>query len=296
VPTTQSTRPATNPLPISEAFRVTRNYVAAVAAGDVDAARELRCSAASDAIAQAPTLFTDQAKRLVEANGVPTVTGLRIVTSSGLQPMEPIPDNHELVITLRYGGGATGQIRLIIGRQNGRWRLCGEGTPQAPALAQARVEVPIGPRTATTPHDLMPAVPPAATVHSNRAQTFKHPPSLAAWTRAWRFGSYGGSRVTAARMRCVCDATSLVDRWLTPEYSDGVEQFTVPGVTGAVGLRYLGSAWLWIQTSTIGPYIDDVLIQRGSTVLDAAVADLPRGSNHDAVDLLAREVNRQADR
>lgn len=73
--------------------------------------------------------------------------------------------------------------------------------------------------------------------------------------------------------------------------SDAIEQFDVPGLDQAVGIRYLGFAWLWIQPPTSGPFIDQVVLRCGDTLITASVSNLATGSGHDVVVKLASDVS-----
>lgn len=121
-------------------------------------------------------------------------------------------------------------------------------------------------------------------------------PPLESWTVAWIRDSYGGARESIARMRSIDDASTLVDDWLRDEYPESSETFMVPGLPGAVGLRRVGFAWLWAQSDAVGPFIDEVEMQFGSTVIEVGLSNVSAGSDHHQVEALARQVAARANR
>ena len=120
------------------------------------------------------------------------------------------------------------------------------------------------------------------------------PEATDSWQRAWKTGSYGGVDVAVERLGSVADARRVAADWLDPEISDAVGTFRVPGADGAVGLRFLGLSWLWVQAPTVGPFIDDVQQQYGTLIVDIRASGLSTSADHSEALEAARQVRQLA--
>ncbi len=98
--------------------------------------------------------------------------------------------------------------------------------------------------------------------------------------------------VTAAKYTVTPSASTDAAMLAKAVASDGVEQFRVPGVPKAVGVRYLGYAWLWVQSPALAPYVDQVVIRFGDKVVITTVANPPGGSRETINRIVADIVKR----
>jgi hypothetical protein len=112
------------------------------------------------------------------------------------------------------------------------------------------------------------------------------------WARIWQRGSYGGVTVSAMRFRSAHDAMSAARQWTARVDDVAVETFDVPGLPGAQGVRFLAYEWLWLQPPTIGPYVDEVSLVFGHTLVTVAIGGVPTGSAFETAIAQAQEVAR----
>jgi hypothetical protein len=214
--------------------------------------------------------------------------------------MQPLKNPTVLLVSLRYAHGPTGDLYFVMGNSQGRWVLCGTATTAAARIHQADPHPTSAPSTAVTAKALAPAAPRGAPIVDNgpiqRRPGSALPRPVDTWARAWRTPVYGGVRVSVERLKTSTAAQAVGAAWLSPEFSDGTEIFSVPGNPRAVGLRYLGLARLWAQTESVGPYIDDVQLLHGPVLIDVEVGGLATTSDHSKVLALAHAVEQNARR
>lgn len=271
-------------------------YATAVAAGDFEEAMAERCTAARVPDSE-KSLFMSQAKRMSEALGPLSVASVRKVDPpSGLRPVANLPGLVEVSFRLSVHGTPVGtDLVTVLVEEHGKPKLCGFAT-EAAAQLHASLSAwngDMGP-TAREPRGLMPPSPVGYREVEDGVSTTRKPGVMSDWSRAWQVGDYGGARVTAWKYESAAQASGGAATLLDGVASDGVEKFDVPGLPGAVGIRYLGYAWLWVQPSTEGPYIDEVVMKFGDSVTIVTVSNLPTGSGHDVVASLAADVARLA--
>jgi hypothetical protein len=282
------------------AVDLVRRYEMAVASGRFDDAMALRCPVARlHDIDRA--LWVTQARQLVAFHGVPTVTRVRIAPSVRIRPMQPLKNLTELVASIRYARGATGDIELVMGRAEGRWGLCGTATSASSIIHTIDPSPGSEPSTAATAKALVPAAPKGALVDDDRRISRRPsstlPRAVDSWERGWRTPPYGGVRVSVERLISNAAAQQLSASWLgSAKLSDSKQIFRVPGDSRALGLRYLGLAWLWAETESVGPYIDEVQLVYGPVLVDIEVGGLATTSDHSQALALAQAVEHNARR
>jgi hypothetical protein len=113
------------------------------------------------------------------------------------------------------------------------------------------------------------------------------------WIRMWQLGE-GGATVAAYRYASPADALRAADEWLAGRDVGAIDVFDIPDVPGARGVRLLAKAWLWVQPPTVGPYIDEITMLFGDTVVIAGVNSTSHGGHHEAAIAQARDVVRLA--
>ena len=112
----------------SDALRLVTRYEAFVAKGDFSSAMALRCKRLRISGDDQVALWRSQSKLLLSASGAPMVKAVRLVPSSGLRPTGRVTDPNELLVTMGYPRGQSGTLRLLMIRESGSWRLCGEAS------------------------------------------------------------------------------------------------------------------------------------------------------------------------
>jgi hypothetical protein len=269
-------------------------YFDAMIAGDFDRAMDQRCETARVKEAERAA-FLDQSARLKEAVGPLTITSVGPANPSS--DLRSLSGADAMVIEYRIAvrGVASEELLGAVVTEDGTPRFCGFTTRQAEALHSLRDQVgDLGPMN-HAPQELIPLTPgPDYRVVDDSDGTAPRPGVQSSWTRAWQFREYGGARVTAWRYDTVEQAAGRAAELVEQAASDGVEHFEVAGLAAAVGVRHLGYAWLWVQPPSEGPFIDQVVIRFGETVVSVSVANLPTGSTHDTALALVADVSRRA--
>lgn len=271
-------------------------YVNAITAGNFEEAMNERCTAAR-VKDEDKTLFLHQAARMAEALGPLRIASVRKVdVPSGLRPVADLPSSVEVSYRMSVKGSPTGaDLVTVIVKEDGEQRLCGFATEEARRL-HASLSSPAGDLGSTTrdPRGLMPPPPAGYQQVDDAAGTPTKPGLKSTWSRAWQFGDYRGARVTSAKYETTAHAGTGATELLDRVASDGVGEFDVQGLPEARGVRYLGYAWLWVQPSTEGPFIDQVVMKFGDNVVSVTVSNLQSGSGHEVAAELAADVARLA--
>lgn len=189
-------------------------------------------------------------------------------------------------------------LLTVLVTEGERSRLCAFATARAKEF-HASLPKTVGDEgpTARSLPDIIPAaVAPGYRQVEEGPGTPREAEAVASWHRSWQEGEYGGATVSAIRYSSVSAAEAAARRLLEGLASDAVEQFDVGGIAGAVGVRYLGYAWLWIQPPTEGRVIDTVVIPFSDVVVLASVSNLAATDGHEVVNDLAGEIQRLAAR
>ncbi len=277
--------------------QVLTRYVAAVAAGNFEPAMSQRCTAARlNEGEKAP--FLSQAARLADAVGPISVASVRKADPpTGLRPVDSLPNPLEISYQLSARGSPiAGELHTVVVQEDGSPRLCGVSTEtmREEHAPFSRTGGDLG-FTTRGLQEMIPPTPGAGYRQvEDGAGTLTKPGLQASWSRAWQFENYGGARVTVEKYETTEQAANSASELLYKDAGDGIEAFEVPGLAEAVGVRYLGFAWLWVQPPTKGPFLDRVVMRLGDRVVSASVANLPTGSSHEVAARLATDIVRAA--
>jgi hypothetical protein len=277
---------------------VLEGYVSAMAAGDVDAAMELRCAESRISPSEREA-FEQQLQRLIEDEGELGLARVKIEDTR--PPVVPsLRDRH--AVLLRYWltfdeAEVSEPLHAIVADEDGQRRLC-SNTP-AVYLEMSRElrngVTDLGAPTAETLVALMPTEegPDVRLVRDEAIAASTQSGPLAgaseSWIRMWQHDD-GGATVAAYRYASPADALRSADEWLAGRDVGAIDVFDIPDVPGARGVRLLAKAWLWVQPPTVGPYIDEVTMLFGDTVVIAGVNSTSGGGHHEASIALARDV------
>jgi hypothetical protein len=188
-------------------------------------------------------------------------------------------------------------LRLVTVGRDGDRLLCAVATPQAEDLHSTASPVADLGKPDAEVQDLMPSIERAdlEQISDESLEPDDEIGAVEGWARSWQEQPYGGISTVAIRFESASAATSYIEDRAHKARSDSITAFEVPGVDGALGLRQLGYAWLWIQPPDSGPYVDSVLMRMGDVVAVVEVANLsPQDGHTDAVDLAEQMVEASA--
>lgn len=273
--------------------QLVRAYVAAVDDGDVRGAMALRCTAARIAPGDELEFATD-ARQLHHDLGAIGVSSVTAADPVGLTPIQAGAHPKELLVRLSYGGQtASGSLRFVAVDEGHERRLCGVQTDPPVAPRDLPVPADLG-STRASPHQMLPTSGPAGW---SQLRDAKHDPEqgeMAAASRVWRPTSFGGARVTAIQFTTSDKAAEATSDWVSHLAGDAVETFAVPDVPGAIGIRFLGRAWTWVQAPSVAPLQDRVVLRGGDRVALADVTITVAHDDHHLVLALAEQVATRA--
>ena len=280
----------------STAEGLLRTYIAAVNSGDVAGAMSQRCRPAQIPEADG-ALWSDQAKRLITANGPLGLGPVRVLPAGqGPIPRGGLRATAHFGFRLLVGGVLSPEALGALVDEDGRPRLCGYSTGVA-GVVHDELAGQLADRggTSTSVADLLPDSPGAGYRRLPELEPrTRAPVPVAQASRGWQRGDHGGSRLDAYRFSSRTEAAAEALRFAEDPASDGVERIEVPEAGGAVGIRFLAFAWIWVQPPARGPFIDQVVILMGDATVVIAVSDLPTVSDHHEVLALAADVVRRA--
>jgi hypothetical protein len=108
-----------------------------------------------------------------------------------------------------------------------------------------------------------------------------------AYSRAWQeTGEHAGARVSAVRFRSPDIALAWAKHRARALAGDAVQQFDVPGLRGAVGVRVSAASWLLIQPTGEPPFLDEVILVAGNVGVEIGVTQSRTDANRGvAVDI-----------
>jgi hypothetical protein len=286
---------------------VLRSYVEALADGNIDLAMELRCRNARQE-GESRDEFGAELERLTDALGAPELvrvaendppTGVAAWVDGAAEDPEQRCreelDAVELSYWLSFDGVEFDDPQLVvILDEDGERRICGHATHASEHLFEviddgiSDTELP--PVRALS--DLMPA-----SVGDNYEQVEDRvslheglPGAVEAYTRAWQHvGEHEGVRVSAFRFSSPAVALAWAGHRARGFAGDAVQQFEVPGLRGAVGVRVSASAWLLRQPTGEPPFLDGVIFVVGNVGAEIAVTQ----SSADADTSLAVAISHQ---
>lgn len=280
---------------VAEGRAVLTRYVEALNSGNVGEAMAVRCEAARIK-AESMTIFAEQAKSLLAALGPITLDSVRKADPpSGLRPVAFVAERTELSYRVVVKGAPSRRdLRTVVIREKGEPRLCGFATG---AAKQLHDELPDQLEdTGATAKDLVELMPEnlgaAYRQTVDAAGTPTRPDMTRSWTRGWEAGDVVVS-VTAAKYTVTPSASRDAAALAKAVASDGVEQFRVSGAPKALGVRYLGYAWLWLQPPAQAPFIDQIVIRFGDKVVITTVANAP-GGTHAEINRVVGDIVKRA--
>lgn len=104
------------------------------------------------------------------------------------------------------------------------------------------------------------------------------------WTVAWQRNEaqFGGARLSVERFGKISDASFAADELASRDVDQSTSRIDV-GAPGAFGYRMLGYGYLGVQPPDVGPWIDQVVVQRGEIVAVAAVTGADPSAGHSEV-------------
>jgi hypothetical protein len=282
-------------------------YVTALAAGDIDAAIALRCERARPEGANRQA-FRSKLERLTGSLGPPRVeevvenhppTGLVPLGQAANDPQrtgwrEDL-DAVELSYWLSFGGvDIEDPLITVVIEEDGERRLCGNATHVAKGMYD-RLGDDIADLGPGAPDELPALMPSGLGEGYEQIQDEAHVPehlphAEAAWMRAWQAPGYGGGRVSAIRFDSADGALRGASQLARDLAIGAVGGFEVPGLSGAVGVRVSGLAWLWVHPTGEAPYEDHAVLVFGDVVVDVGITVVKTGRDHRQVIKVANEV------
>ncbi len=192
--------------------------------------------------------------------------------------------------TLTTTRGTYSGYRVAMVYNDGRWRLCGWVTSRsARSCSRTRLAIQIDTPTSLAPRELLRVeAPPGMTSGEDRSAPMSKRLDAnlgyqKGWTRTWNEPGFGGVRVSAFQYRSPRQAVAFTNSTLADRCWDTVGVFTDPAAPTAIGTRQRGYGWTGIQPPGLGPYIDNLWLVRGRTVLFVGASPLAEGSDHQQV-------------
>lgn len=276
-------------------------YVEALASEDFDAAMAERC---------APGRI-DESKRdqfMAEVRRLHDAFGGSIEVAEAV-PVEPVEvgsllgsaSHRQFEVTFQQlsSDSISTPIAVVTVLEDGQERLCGFRTAES-LRSPLSAPPPITPMPDGQLDDvrrLSRVAGPAggAVASEGPVDLSSWPEAIDGWSVAWQFPEFGGARVTAVRL---VDSGAAIDAALERarlRAIDGVELFDVPALSGAAGVRYVASAWTWLQPSSVGPLSDAVIGVVDDTVLVVEVSALDPDDDHSTALNLVDQLRNQVD-
>jgi hypothetical protein len=282
------------------ATELARHYIDSVSSGDIDTAMSLRCESARIEASERAQFIDEVARLKADAGGQLAIASIDAVATPRLRTVGGQLGEDQIRFRLRLDGSESSGIRLTTVSENGVAKLCGMAVEESFVVRDqlATTSMVVTPRHV---NDLRKAAQ-AATADLGVATTDDAPaagasdsPAVERWTTAWHTGEFGGGRISMYRSADRDVALAAAQRSVDTLAADAISTFAVPSMTGAIGLRYLGSAWTWTQTADIGPQIDTVIAVHDDVVVTIAVSGLAPDDDHATVlrvvDALAEHVD-----
>jgi hypothetical protein len=178
----------------------------------------------------------------------------------------------------------------VTGIEDGERVLCGWGTTEASGLFPATTAIITAARpTRRSAKDLVAVPAPAGGKPFQDAAVPQDPTDagqVGGWTRAWRLGEFGGVRVTAVSYAGSDSALQSAEVQLRRLQGIGVDPFKIPGAKAAIGIRVVTYSDLWLQDGHTPPYIDEVYVIFGSTLVNIGVSNITTSSHAIAIALM----------
>ena len=256
----------------------------------------LRCAAA-----RVPNIrnefLADAARVKQNAGGYLTVAEVEEVKEHTVNIAPGGPSEHELRLRLALPNGPSSVIRFATITEGGEPKLCGATIEESFPLRQrlAGTQVPGRSGRISDLKALSESVGPTLNVKfkEDQATTGQGGTGLEGWTTAWQVGSYGGGRVVAVRYGSTFDARAAAVRLLTYYSADGVATFASAVLPDAVGQRYLGLPFTWVQPADLAPVADMMLSVYGDVMVVVFMAGLEPRADHSALDTVLQALRPQ---
>lgn len=287
---------------------VLRSYVEALADGDIDAAMAVRCREGRQK-GLSKDQFAEDLLRLTDALGAPEL--VRVSENdppTGLAPwIEGADEDPEQRwreeldgVELRYWLSFDGveyddPLLAVVLDDGGERRICGHATQASErlfaVLDDGIRDVGLPPAGALS--ELMPAGVGDAyrQVDDSPYPADVVPGALEGHSRGWHeAGAFGGARVEAFRFSSPDVALAWAGSRARTFAGDAVQQFEVPGLPGAVGVRVSAFSWLLIQPTGEPPFIDRVVFVAGDVGVEIAVSHSDPDAGTRVAEDLAHQV------
>lgn len=262
---------------VGRASEVLRDYLDAINRVDVDAAMQLRCPEARIADDEGE-LFAQQVRQLLERTG-PLELGEVAADGAG--------ESSAVSVTFSYEG-FEGETVVSIQDDAGGDVLC-SWRPVASFEVDDQVPDDVADLGATdaSPASLLPdSVGDGYELLGDSDEGGSSVRATDVVTRSWQGPDVGGVTVTigsyAERAAAAADGARFVDEVVV----DAVDAFELGSGPGAVGIRYLGFAWLWAQPPSAPLSIDRAVLQLGTTLVTVQVS----GDDPDRLDATLESV------
>lgn len=280
----------------TELTAMLQRYFTAMRDGDIDAAMAERCPAARIDEGDAE-LSREQTADLFEMGGF---TGIEVVDGEAV-PVDPVEAIDESVETVLF------DYVLLSGDQRSRplhgvaidtgegLQFCGHASTDVVQYREAAVLPPsAGEWDGGELSGLLPVAGPTGWERSEISEltTNANQPDgwLEGWQRAWAAPEYGGLRVEAHRYESPASAAAAVVDTVARVTPDTTQRFTFDDVPNALGVRYSGAAWTWLQPPDIGYQIDRISMLFGDVVVFILMGGLPPDAGHEIVQSIARNT------
>jgi hypothetical protein len=239
--------------------------------------------------------FLDEIDRLQQSAGVPLdvvdveeVEGGKLLASNGAEP------RREIRFRLRTKVGSSHPIHVVTVIERGEELLCGYAVEESFGVRDGLAETPI---EANEVHiDDLHGVIEHVEEHFTKAVVNAGPAKQPDGTSEkladgagtfWRTGDFGGVTVDVFRFADARSATKAAADLLSVSASDGTSTFEIAAMPHAAGLRYLASAWTWLQPADLGDQIDLVVAVYGDVVVWIAASPLAADDDHALVNSVA---------
>jgi hypothetical protein len=115
---------------------------------------------------------------------------------------------------------------------------------------------------------------------------------LDGWTTGWSTGHAGG-RITAIRYRDRQQAVDAAWRTLSKYGRDATSTSSLSSIPEAIGVRYAGYTWTWMQPADLGPQIDAAVVAYDNVVVTMNVTGLDPTDDHSALVKVSEAVIEQ---
>lgn len=273
-----------------------QRYFAAMRDGDIDAAMAERCPAARiDERDAEPS--REQTADLFEMGGF---TGIEVVDGDAV-PIDPIDTTDETAETVLFdyvllsGDQRSRPLHGVAIATGGALQFCGYASTDVVQYRDAAVLPPSsGEWDGGELSGLLPVAGPtgwerseitAMTTNANQPEGW-----LEGWQRVWAAPEYGGSRVEVHRYDSRAAAAAAVVDTVARVTPDTTQRFTFDDMPNAIGVRYSGAAWTWLQPPEVGYQIDRISMLFGDVVVFILMGGLPQDAGHEIVHDTARNT------